>query len=242
MTFSKLSGQPLATAAGPTYFEQTSSSSNLPKMASPPAAVVLLGPPEIRLLSSSAASKHDPFLDLVDTGFNVSTPRLPMGLTENLSPTFLSAGDPCLGFFFQNVPRTPAATVSELLSSAWEKDATTALKLVCNLRGVRGTGKSDREGLYSPALWLKRHHPKILPLTSSPFLHPLVADDDGSEKANAPWRKHVSKRRGYDRRRFQFSHCRRSRKQQLTKKRRKDRGRGGKGEGIAGAGGGNSAE
>ena len=38
----------------------------------------------------------------------------------------------------------------------------TTLKLICNLRGVRGTGKSDKEGFYTAALWLHGCHPKTL--------------------------------------------------------------------------------
>ncbi|KAG6529736.1 hypothetical protein ZIOFF_011950 [Zingiber officinale] len=153
-------------------------------------------------LSPTFLTTGDPCLDLADTVSNASTPRPPMGLTENLSPTFLSTGDPCLDFFFQIVPDTPAATVAELLSSAWEKEAPTALKLICHLRGVRGTGKSDREGFYSSALWLHRHHPKTLTSNLQPIsefgylkdlpeiLHRLVAGDDARAKAKASRIKH----------------------------------------------------
>ncbi|XBI40003.1 hypothetical protein VPH35_124668 [Triticum aestivum] len=34
--------------------------------------------------------------------------------------------------------------------------------LACNLRGVRGTGKSDKEGFYAAALWLHQNHPRTL--------------------------------------------------------------------------------
>ncbi|KAG6525883.1 uncharacterized protein LOC122047172 [Zingiber officinale] len=172
-------------------------------------------------LSPTFLTTGDPCLDLADTVSNASTPRPPMGLTENLSPTFLSTGDPCLDFFFQIVPDTPAATVAELLSSAWEKEAPTALKLICHLRGVRGTGKSDREGFYSSALWLHRHHPKTLTSNLQPIsefgylkdlpeiLHRLVAGDDARAKAKASRIKHDF-------------HCsvflRRSRKLQVPKK------------------------
>ncbi|KAH6807053.1 Uncharacterized conserved protein UCP015417 [Perilla frutescens var. hirtella] len=85
-----------------------------------------------------------------------------MGLTENLSPTFLSTGNPCLDFFFHVVPDTPPESVTHRLKLAWDQDPLKALKLVCNLRGVRGTGKSDKEGFYTAALWLHDHHPKTL--------------------------------------------------------------------------------
>ncbi|KAJ4826137.1 hypothetical protein Tsubulata_021885 [Turnera subulata] len=96
-------------------------------------------------------------LDLTGT-----TTKPPMGLTENLSPTFLSTGNPCLDFFFHIVPDTPPDELIQRLQSAWAHDALTALKLVCNLRGVRGTGKSDKEGFYTAAFWLHNHHPKTL--------------------------------------------------------------------------------
>ncbi|KAK0575351.1 hypothetical protein LWI29_037728 [Acer saccharum] len=38
----------------------------------------------------------------------------------------------------------------------------TTLKLIFNLRGVRGTGKSDMDGFYMAALWLHQNHPKTL--------------------------------------------------------------------------------
>lgn len=85
-----------------------------------------------------------------------------MGLTENMSPTFLTTGNPCLDFFFHIVPDTPSETLVARLRLAWDQNPLTALKLVCNLRGVRGTGKSDKEGFYAAALWLHEHHPKTL--------------------------------------------------------------------------------
>ncbi|PSR84727.1 protein of unknown function DUF2828 protein [Actinidia chinensis var. chinensis] len=139
-------------------------------MASTPS---LLGPPEIHRPSttSSAAEKiptaasavADPFMDLMVANFNsnaLHTP--PMGLTENLSATFLSTGNPCLDFFFHVVPNTPPESLTRRLEYAWDHNPLTALKLICNLRGVRGTGKSDKEGYYTAALWLHNNHPKTL--------------------------------------------------------------------------------
>ncbi|XP_072983588.1 uncharacterized protein [Typha latifolia] len=105
----------------------------------------------------------------MDATFN-SPPSPPQkGRTENNSATFLSSGNPCVDFFFQVVPYTPSSTVVDLLDAAWRHRPLTALKLVCHLRGVRGTGKSDREGFYSSALWLHQHHPKTLALNLSSF-------------------------------------------------------------------------
>ncbi|XP_031489744.1 uncharacterized protein LOC116257269 [Nymphaea colorata] len=142
--------------------------------------MVLLGPPEIHDLSeeclggntAAAGSKTDqtavdPFMNLLTSQFNktklkaVSQTRT-AGLTENFSPTFLSSGNPCLDFFFHVVPDTPSERLIQLLESAWVHDPTTTLKLVCQLRGVREKGKSDKEGFYTAALWLHGHHPKTL--------------------------------------------------------------------------------
>jgi len=85
-----------------------------------------------------------------------------MTLTENMSPTFLTTGNPCLDFFFHVVSDTPSETLLQRLQLAWTYNPLTTLKLVCNLRGVRGTGKSDRQGFYAAALWFHHHHPKTL--------------------------------------------------------------------------------
>ncbi|KAI3955483.1 hypothetical protein MKW92_006775, partial [Papaver armeniacum] len=84
------------------------------------------------------------------------------GYTENGSPTYLSSGNPLLDFFFHVVPDTPSDSVIKRIELAWDYDSLQALKLLCNLRGVRGTGKSDKEGFYAAAVWLFQHHPKTL--------------------------------------------------------------------------------
>ncbi|KAL2530314.1 hypothetical protein Fot_22915 [Forsythia ovata] len=89
-------------------------------------------------------------------------PVAPMGFTENMSATFLSSGNPCLDFFFHVVPDTLPGTLHELLKLSWDDDSLTTLKLVGNLRGVRGTGKSDKENFYTAALWMHQYHPKTL--------------------------------------------------------------------------------
>ncbi|KAL6580639.1 hypothetical protein OROMI_008663 [Orobanche minor] len=114
--------------------------------------------------TTTTTTKSDPFMDLMVQKFNKIPieENPPMGLTENFSPTFLSTGDPCLDFFFHVVPDTPPETLTLRLKLAWDRDPLKALKLVCNLRGVKGTGKSDREGGYTAALWLHKNHPKTL--------------------------------------------------------------------------------
>lgn len=98
----------------------------------------------------------------MDDNNTTTIPRPLMGLTENNSPTFLTSGNPCLDFFFHVVPDTPPKYLNQQLPLAWSNDALTTLKLICNLRGVRGTGKCDKEGFYTAALWLFNHHPKTL--------------------------------------------------------------------------------
>ncbi|KAM0844768.1 hypothetical protein ACQ4PT_056829 [Festuca glaucescens] len=136
----------------------------------------LLGPPAESLRAAAAAAKvaapastGDQFLDLLDANFNKPPPTPPAKTrTENNSPTFATSGDPCLDFFFHVVPGTPPESVSSLLADAWAKEPTTALRLACNLRGVRGTGKSDQEGFYAAALWMHNSHPATLALNARP--------------------------------------------------------------------------
>ncbi|VFQ64999.1 unnamed protein product [Cuscuta campestris] len=98
------------------------------------------------------------------TNFNTTSAVKPppMGLAVNLSLTYRSTTNPCLDFFFQVVPGSDPDTIRKHLRLAWDHDPLTTLKLICNLRGVRGTGKSDKEGYYTAALWLHGLHPKTL--------------------------------------------------------------------------------
>ncbi|XP_016479353.2 uncharacterized protein LOC107800652 [Nicotiana tabacum] len=83
-------------------------------------------------------------------------------LLSYLNAMINSYSFPCLDFFFHVVPDTPPQSLTKYLQCAWNHDSLTALKLICNLRGVRGTGKSDKEGYYTAALWLHQFHPKTL--------------------------------------------------------------------------------
>ncbi|KAI3858548.1 hypothetical protein MKX03_005596 [Papaver bracteatum] len=134
----------------------------------------LIGPPSIHRQTPSTVPDSSPasaFIDLMVSNFNnVSTNSAPhrpsfshlRGFTENGSATYVSSDNPLLDFFFHVVPNTPHESVTQRLESAWKHDPLTALKLICNLRGVRGTGKSDKEGFYAAALWLHKNHPKTL--------------------------------------------------------------------------------
>ncbi|KAF8691908.1 hypothetical protein HU200_040027 [Digitaria exilis] len=147
----------------------------------PAMAAILLGPPVIRgarpsppvAAAAAEAPASHPFLDLLDACFNDDAPAAAsddanggkgprMARTENNSATYASSGNPCLDLFFQVVPDTPPERVRQLVTVAWAHDPLTALKLVANLRGVRGTGKSDKEGFYAAALWMHERHPKTL--------------------------------------------------------------------------------
>ncbi|MCE5166423.1 hypothetical protein HAX54_019195 [Datura stramonium] len=138
---------------------------------------LLVGPPALRReLPLSAltldkapksnldpASDEDPITALADQTVNLDISKLPLrGLTENNSATFITSGNPCLDFFFHVVPDTPPDDLIGRLELAWAHNPLTALKLICNLRGVRGTGKSDKEGFYTAAFWLHYTHPKTL--------------------------------------------------------------------------------
>ncbi|KAG7611687.1 Uncharacterized conserved protein UCP015417 vWA [Arabidopsis suecica] len=132
---------------------------------------ILLGPPSVAGNSPIVKPINSPETHVSDDNtlisqtatLNLEEPP-PMGLTENFSPTFLSSGNPCLDFFFHIVPDTSPDDLIQRLAISWSHDPLTTLKLICNLRGVRGTGKSDKEGFYTAAFWLYKNHPKTLAL------------------------------------------------------------------------------
>ncbi|KAL5552560.1 hypothetical protein UlMin_039961 [Ulmus minor] len=129
----------------------------------------LLGQPELYKPNTKPKLKTpisgEPFMDLMVANFNqiiLQNSLPPMGFTENGSATFLSSGNPCLDFFFHVVPDTPPLGLTQKLQRAWTHNRQTTLKLICNLRGVRVTGKSHKEGFYTVALWLFNYHPRTL--------------------------------------------------------------------------------
>uniref|UniRef100_N1QVM6 Uncharacterized protein n=1 Tax=Aegilops tauschii TaxID=37682 RepID=N1QVM6_AEGTA len=72
----------------------------------------LRGPPGESLAAAVASAAKaakpttgDPFVDLLDANFNKpAPPPPPKTRTENNSPTFATSGDPCLDFFFHDLP------------------------------------------------------------------------------------------------------------------------------------------
>ncbi|KAL3728504.1 hypothetical protein ACJRO7_033140 [Eucalyptus globulus] len=133
----------------------------------------LLGPPECHDPPPPQAgpTAAHPFTDLMVANFDDGDGNLPRkGQTENNSATFLSTGNPCLDSFFHVVPDTPPESLTQRLESAWAHDPLTALKLVCNLRGVRGTGESDKEGFHAAARWLFKNHPRTLACNVEAFV------------------------------------------------------------------------
>ncbi|CAB4281260.1 unnamed protein product [Prunus armeniaca] len=134
-------------------------------MAPPPTGLVILGPPEIN--KPTPPSQPEPAFGDSMNGSNRARP--PMALTENGSATFLTSSNPCLDLFFHVVPDSPASYINKQLPLAWAHDALTTLKLICNLRGVRGTGKSDKESFYTAAFWLHKNHPKTFACNLASF-------------------------------------------------------------------------
>ncbi|KAJ4847803.1 hypothetical protein Tsubulata_008768 [Turnera subulata] len=128
---------------------------------SPP---ILLGPPELYQTPPPPPEvlARGPFMDLMVTNFNqtVAPPAPTIGKTEKGSSTYLSSGSPCLDLFF--LATTQKNSLREKLDAAWNHNPLTTLKLICQLGGVRGYGKRDREGFLAAALWLHDHHPKSL--------------------------------------------------------------------------------
>ncbi|XP_059427847.1 uncharacterized protein LOC132161689 [Corylus avellana] len=217
----------------------------------------LLGPPAAGDLSSTQNAGVGSIVSRIDDlhltgkllndddyddayGYGSYDEELPMGFTENLSPTFLSTGNPCLDFFFQVVPDTPSEYLIQQLQLAWAHDALTTLKLICNLRGVRGTGKSDKKGFYTSALWLHKTHPKTLALNVKALadfgylkdlpeiLYRLLEGPDIRERAKQAWEQRKMEKK-IVRSRKRFSRIRASFRQKTKSGKFKRRGsKGGK--------------
>ncbi|XP_030923504.1 uncharacterized protein LOC115953638 [Quercus lobata] len=142
-----------------------------------------LGDPNPPLPSSSSAKPNPPEL------------AAPIGLGASLPPLSPKQGgkDPSIvwqhfikiaGFDTNNprsqykycknqykchVPSISSKETVEYVHKAWSHDPLTTLKLISNLRSIRGTGKSNKERFYTTALWLHKHHPKTLALNAKTF-------------------------------------------------------------------------
>ncbi|GAQ88117.1 hypothetical protein KFL_004020030 [Klebsormidium nitens] len=113
--------------------------------------------------SAEGGSGTNPFLSMLAGGALQTGYQLPpMTLTENSSWTYKESSSPCLDFFFQVVASTPPDRLRRLLEAAWKEDSLLALKLLFHLRGVRGTGKSEKGGFYTGVTWLAEKHPGTL--------------------------------------------------------------------------------
>ncbi|CAI5465054.1 unnamed protein product [Closterium sp. Yama58-4] len=84
------------------------------------------------------------------------------GLTENFAHTYVSSGNACVDFLFHVLPQTERNDAHRRLKAAWAEDPATALRLVMQLRAVRGTGKSDRSSFFHCVTWLYQNHPRTL--------------------------------------------------------------------------------
>ncbi|GLJ48559.1 hypothetical protein SUGI_1024320 [Cryptomeria japonica] len=119
---------------------------------------LLLGPPQLCDFNETGTQNKK----LVRCGTVI-------GKTENSFQTYISSGDAFLDFFFHVEPYTQSGLVTHFVANAWRQNPLIALKLICQLRGIRGTGKSDREGFYTAACWMHSHHPNTLLANLSTF-------------------------------------------------------------------------
>ncbi|XP_052625526.1 uncharacterized protein LOC111887907 [Lactuca sativa] len=179
-------------------------------------------------MSSPEYTSDDAMTDDLSEFFYYYEPR--KSFTENNAATYASSGNPCLDFFFHVVPDTRPKSLISRLQVAWNHDPLTTLKLVCNLRGVRGTGKSDKEGFYTAALWLHNHHPKTLasniPLLVEfgyfkdllEILYRLIQGSDVRKIAKEEWTlKKLVKGKGGVRKQYFLSKKKMNRKQKKNK-------------------------
>ncbi|PQQ11195.1 uncharacterized protein Pyn_13966 [Prunus yedoensis var. nudiflora] len=116
--------------------------------------------------------------------------KLPMGLTENNSATYLSTGNPCLDFFFHVVPNTPADYVNNQLPLAWTHSSPTTLKLICNLRGVRAPESLTRNTSTRRRSFADFGYFKDLP----EILYRLLEGEDVRRKQRDAWKKRSAKK------------------------------------------------
>ncbi|KAL9237188.1 hypothetical protein vseg_011770 [Gypsophila vaccaria] len=112
----------------------------------------LLGPPELQ-----STTTVEPHPMIKSQPLSVT----PESQTTTITAGYISTGNPCLDFFHV-APETLHDELIQRLQSSYQRNPLKTLKLICNLRGVRGAGKNDKEGFYNSALWLHKNHPKTL--------------------------------------------------------------------------------
>ncbi|GKC57569.1 plant/T31B5-30 protein [Tanacetum coccineum] len=153
--------------------------------------------------------------------------------TENNSATYKSTRNPNLDFFFHVTPDTSPQTLITKLESSWAHNPVTTLKLICNLRGIRGTGKTDKESFYTCVLCLHNNHAKTL-VCNIPvlvefgyfkdlleILYRLVEGEDVRKVAKELWMaKKMSKGKGRARRMY-FLNKEREKKEEIIMKRKR---------------------
>ena len=78
-------------------------------------------------------------------------------ITENGAGAFKSSLSACLDLFFLTVTGISDERLHALLEAAWKEDPVLTLKLIFQIRHVRG-GKSDREIFFVAMKWLCKNH------------------------------------------------------------------------------------
>ncbi|PWA90641.1 hypothetical protein CTI12_AA096730 [Artemisia annua] len=159
-------------------------------------------------------------------------------LTENNSATYKTTTNPNLDFFFHVTPDTSPKTLISMLEESWAHNPLTTLKLICNLRGIRGTGKSDKQSFYTSAIWLHNNHAKTLVCNIPVFvefgyfkdlleiLYRLIQGDDVRKVSNKLWMaKKLAKGKGMARKMY-FLNKKREKREEMKRKKMASRGRG----------------
>ncbi|KAK4856640.1 hypothetical protein QYF36_019595 [Acer negundo] len=134
------------------------------------ASDILLGPPVMagKPLFDNPETDEATVISLIyqSMNMNLEDGKPPMGLTENLSPTFLSTSNTCLDFFFHVVPNTPSDLLIPRLEVSWTHDPLTTLKLICNLRGPARDSVSVVRGFEKRKMikqeWIDKTRRKLL--------------------------------------------------------------------------------
>ncbi|PWA43913.1 hypothetical protein CTI12_AA531340 [Artemisia annua] len=100
-------------------------------------------PPTYRFLRKPPTYRYPPLANYFSEAANIYSDSddetMYKTRTENNSATYRTTQNPNLDFFFHVTPDTSPQTLITKLESSWAHDPLTTLKLICNLRGIRGT-------------------------------------------------------------------------------------------------------